>query len=195
MARRIALAMVLVAGCSGSDAEVKGEGPAVEHLGVSDSPTTEAATSTTTTTAAPTTTTLPPTTAASTSTVLPTSTAPAPTSTAAVRTVETTAPLPAVPFPGGGAVTGGRASWYARGARTANGEAFEPDGFTAAHRTLAFGTRLNVCHAERCVQVRINDRGPAAWTGRVIDLSRGAFAAIAPLSAGVVDVTWTEAAA
>lgn len=122
----------------------------------------------------PTTTTIPP-------APTPTTTAPAVTSTTAVD--QEGMPDQAT----------AKASWYARGARTANGEAFDPDGLTAAHRTLAFGTRLRVCHVDRCIEVRVNDRGPAAWTGRELDLSRAAFAAIAPLGAGVVDVTWEAA--
>lgn len=82
-----------------------------------------------------------------------------------------------------------RVSWYARGCCTASGERFDPDGLTAAHRTLPFGTRVRVCH-DGCVVVRINDRGPARWTGRELDLARGAFVRIAPLSAGVVSATW-----
>lgn len=88
---------------------------------------------------------------------------------------------------------GGLASWYARGRTTASGERFDPNGLTAAHRTLAFGTRLRVCHDGRCVEVRVNDRGPSRRTGRALDLSRASFAAIAPLSAGVVTVTWEAA--
>ena len=92
--------------------------------------------------------------------------------------------------PTGGAAPTAKASWYGRGARTANGEAFDPDGLTFAHLTMPFGTRVEFCHDDRCVTARCTDRGPAAWTGRTFDLSRGAFTAIAPLSAGVVDVTW-----
>ena len=69
-------------------------------------------------------------------------------------------------------------------ARTASGERFRASGLTAAHRTLPFGTRLNVCFA-RCVVVRVNDRGPARWTGRDLDLSRGAAGASGLLKAGV----------
>lgn len=75
-----------------------------------------------------------------------------------------------------------RASWYGGGERlsrhTANGERFNPGGFTAAHRTLPFGTRLRVSYGGRSVVVRINDRGPARWTGRSLDLSRGAARAL-----------------
>jgi len=65
------------------------------------------------------------------------------------------------------------ASWYQCCKRTANGERFNPDGFTAAHRTLKFGTRVKITYKGRSVIVRINDRGPFI-RGRQIDLSRGA---------------------
>ena len=68
----------------------------------------------------------------------------------------------------------GAASWYGSGRRTANGEAFNPNGMTAAHRNLPFGTRLRVVNESngRSVVVRINDRGPFVG-GRIIDLARG----------------------
>jgi len=52
------------------------------------------------------------------------------------------------------------ASWYKHGRRTANGEKFNPRGFTAAHRTLPFGTILCLEYKGRTVKVRVNDRGP-----------------------------------
>jgi rare lipoprotein A len=69
----------------------------------------------------------------------------------------------------------GTASWYHEGARTATGERYNPDGITAAHRSLPFGTRVEVRNQRtgRSVVVRINDRGPYIG-GRIIDLSRGA---------------------
>jgi len=69
----------------------------------------------------------------------------------------------------------GTASWYHEGSKTANGERYNPDGITAAHKTLPFGTRVKVTHKRtgRSVTVRINDRGPFI-RGRIIDLSRGA---------------------
>lgn len=83
------------------------------------------------------------------------------------------------------------ASYYGAGERlnayTASGERFRPGGFTAAHRTLPMGARLHVCH-RGCVVVRINDRGPAAWTGRSLDLARGAAAAIGMTDEGVARV-------
>ena len=62
---------------------------------------------------------------------------------------------------------------------TANGEKYNPDKYTAAHKTLPFGTRLKVtnCRNNKSVIVRINDRGPFI-KGRDIDLSNGAAKAI-----------------
>ncbi|MBE7204723.1 MAG: septal ring lytic transglycosylase RlpA family protein [Parafilimonas terrae] len=73
----------------------------------------------------------------------------------------------------------GKASWYASGHRTASGERFNPNGLTAAHRSLPFGTRVRVTNESngRSVVVRINDRGPFAH-GRIIDLARGEGRAI-----------------
>lgn len=73
----------------------------------------------------------------------------------------------------------GAASWYGSGHRTANGERFNPNGLTAAHRSLPFGTRVRVENRRtgRSVVVRINDRGPFA-RGRIIDLSRGSARAL-----------------
>lgn len=60
----------------------------------------------------------------------------------------------------------------------ATGHRYNPDGITAAHRTLPFGTRLLVKYGRRVIELIINDRGPAAWTHREIDLSRGAARAL-----------------
>lgn len=83
-----------------------------------------------------------------------------------------------------------RASYYGSesGHRTASGERFNPNGLTAAHRTLPFGTRLKVCY-RRCVVVRITDRGPARWTGRSLDLSKGAARAVGMIGVGVARVS------
>jgi rare lipoprotein A len=64
--------------------------------------------------------------------------------------------------------------------RTATGENYDPSRLTAAHRSWPFGTRVRVTdlHNGRSVAVTINDRGPAAWTHRAIDLSLGACRAI-----------------
>lgn len=84
----------------------------------------------------------------------------------------------------------GMASWYGSGARTANGESFNPSGLTAAHRSLPFGTRVRVTNLAngRSVVVRINDRGPFIG-GRVIDLSKGAASVIGMLGSGVARVS------
>jgi len=72
----------------------------------------------------------------------------------------------------------GYASWYGpeSGTRTANGELFRPDGISAAHTTLPLPTYVEVTALEsgRVIVVRVNDRGPFATGGRIIDLSRGA---------------------
>jgi rare lipoprotein A len=87
------------------------------------------------------------------------------------------------------------ASWYGGGEylnrHTASGERFDPTKLTAASRTLPFGTRVRVTYRGRSIVVRISDRGPAKWTGRCIDLSRGAAKAIGLTRAGVGEVTIT----
>ena len=83
----------------------------------------------------------------------------------------------------------GIASIYAYSStKTANGERANPNGLTAAHRRLAFGTRVRVTHRRngRSITVRINDRGPFV-RGRVIDLTpAGAralgFSGLAPVT-------------
>lgn len=74
------------------------------------------------------------------------------------------------------------------GRHTASGARFNPEGFTAAHRTLPFGTRLRVCY-QGCVTVTVNDRGPALWTKRSLDLSKGAARAIGLVARGYGPVT------
>jgi rare lipoprotein A len=85
----------------------------------------------------------------------------------------------------------GQASFYGNqpgegGPLTANGERYNPGGYTAAHRSLPFGTKVRVTSARtgRSVVVRINDRGPFIG-GRIIDLSVGAARAIGLTSTGV----------
>jgi rare lipoprotein A len=69
----------------------------------------------------------------------------------------------------------GSAVWYELPGNTASGESYDPEGFTAGHRTLPFGARVRVVNEQngRSVVVRINDRGPVQKKF-VIDLSRGA---------------------
>ncbi|RZU72547.1 rare lipoprotein A [Micromonospora kangleipakensis] len=83
------------------------------------------------------------------------------------------------------------ASFYDEGQMTANGEAFNPDALTAAHKTLPFNTKVRVTNPAngKSVTVRINDRGPYV-DGRCLDLSRAAFAAIASVDLGEVDVKY-----
>lgn len=84
-----------------------------------------------------------------------------------------------------------RASFYDQGTVTASGRAFNPWGFTAAHRWLPFGTRLRACFVDRCVTVVVTDRGPFV-RGRSLDLSRGAARAIGLEHRGVAAITVTR---
>ena len=83
-----------------------------------------------------------------------------------------------------------RSAFYWQGRYTANGERFNPDGPTAAHRKLPFGTRLTVTNPRtgKSVVVRINDRGPFT-RGLELDLSRGAARAIGLTSTGTVCIS------
>ena len=74
------------------------------------------------------------------------------------------------------------------GSKTASGERLNPGTFTAAHRTLPFGTKVRVTnkHNGRSVIVTINDRGPIV-RGRVIDLTPAGARAIG--FTGTVPVT------
>ena len=86
----------------------------------------------------------------------------------------------------GDPMPGGVASWYGSelaGHRTANGERFNPNELTAAHRTLPLGSHVRVTYRGHSVVVRINDRGPYA-RGRVIDLSKAAAERIGLRAAG-----------
>ena len=71
------------------------------------------------------------------------------------------------------------ATYYVAGRRTASGQAFDPSAYTAAHRTLPFGSRVTVTNPEngKSVTVVINDRGPFT-RGVTLDLTRGAARAI-----------------
>jgi rare lipoprotein A len=74
---------------------------------------------------------------------------------------------------------------------TASGERFRPGGLTVAHRSLPFGVRLRICF-RGCIVARVSDRGPAAYTGRSLDVSRGVAARIGLLAAGVGRVSVTR---
>jgi rare lipoprotein A len=83
----------------------------------------------------------------------------------------------------------GIAAFYG-GGRTASGEVSGPNGLTAAHRTLPFGTKVLVTNVRngRTVLVRINDRGPYG-RGRIIDLSRAAARELDMISVGTTRVS------
>ena len=83
-------------------------------------------------------------------------------------------------------------SWYGgyfHGRTTANGETYDMYGYTAAHKTLPFGTKLRVCY-HGCVDVYVNDRGPYIGT-RELDLSYGAAREIGLIETGVDYVSIT----
>lgn len=91
-----------------------------------------------------------------------------------------------------GEVLTGKASYYGdgfHGNKTASGEIYDQNELTAAHRTIAFGTRIRVKNLKngRIVEVIINDRGPFK-DGRVLDLSYRAAEELDMLDDGVVDV-------
>jgi rare lipoprotein A len=96
---------------------------------------------------------------------------------------------------GGSEYQSGMASWYGgnfNGRKTANGEIYDMNEMTAAHKTLPFGTRVRVTNTRNgdSVDVRINDRGPYVG-GRVIDLSRAAANDIGVTASGVAPVKLT----
>lgn len=87
----------------------------------------------------------------------------------------------------------GKASYYGekfRGRKTASGARFDPDAFTAAHRTLTFGTVVDVkrVDTQQTVRVTITDRGPFGHADRIVDLSLAAAKYLQMTKLGVVDV-------
>ena len=113
---------------------------------------------------------------------------------AAAETFLKTEHLPVMGFSGktAGVVTEGKASYYAdrfHGRRTASGETFRIHDFTAAHRTLPFGTSVKVTNLDngKEVVVRINDRGPHLKS-RVIDVSPAAAHILGLIEKGTVNV-------
>ncbi|MEZ9297977.1 septal ring lytic transglycosylase RlpA family protein [Vibrio splendidus] len=86
----------------------------------------------------------------------------------------------------------GQASWYGdkfHGKLTASGETYNKNAYTAAHKTLPFGTIVKVTNTanNKFVDVKINDRGPYV-KGRVIDLSHKAFSQVGDVKKGVAPV-------
>lgn len=100
---------------------------------------------------------------------------------------------PVTVSPNGKAVTSeGIASYYAHdfhGKKTANGEIYDMHGFTAAHRSYPFGTKVrvtNLSNGKECI-VRVNDRGPFKLE-RIMDLSLGAAESLEMLKSGTATV-------
>lgn len=90
-------------------------------------------------------------------------------------------------------VQSGKATFYGekfRGRKTASGARFNPDAFTCAHRTLPFGTQIEVRRVDtnQTVQVTVTDRGPFGHPDRIIDLSLAAARALNMTKLGVIDV-------
>jgi rare lipoprotein A len=89
-----------------------------------------------------------------------------------------------------------KASWYGpgfHGHRTANGEVYDQMSFTAAHKSLKFGTLLKVTNLknDKSVVVRINDRGPYIH-GRDLDLSKAAALELGFVRKGVSKIKVEE---
>jgi rare lipoprotein A len=87
----------------------------------------------------------------------------------------------------------GEASYYGAafaGRKTASGEVFDPALFTAAHRTLPFGTVLRVTRLDTkvSVYVRVNDRGPFGRARRILDLSTAAAERLGMIRRGIAEV-------
>lgn len=86
----------------------------------------------------------------------------------------------------------GKASFYAdkfEGSPTASGEKYKHSKFTAAHKSLPFGTKVKVTNLanNKDVEVVINDRGPYV-EGRIIDLSKSAAERLGFINMGIADV-------
>jgi rare lipoprotein A len=114
-----------------------------------------------------------------------------------VPEVEPAPPIETIPVPSEPImIETGLASWYGpkfHGKLTASGEVFNQEKFTAAHRTLPWGTRVKVTNLAngKSVEVRINDRGPFG-KGRIIDVSRAAARALGIVGQGIatVQIEW-----
>lgn len=104
--------------------------------------------------------------------------------------VDSTFVPPANPNP----VNSCKTSYYGpgfHGNRTASGARFNQHAMTAAHRTLPFGTKVEVTNpgTGKSVVVTINDRGPYSGS-RCLDLSLGAMQAVGGISSGVITAQW-----
>lgn len=110
-----------------------------------------------------------------------------------VNVVEEETPTTVVNFIEKGMV---KASWYGPGFHgriTANGETYDQEGLTAAHKKLRFGTLLRLTNPKngKSVIVRINDRGPYI-PGRELDLSKGAARELELIEKGVARIKVEE---
>ncbi len=95
----------------------------------------------------------------------------------------------------------GKASWYDRSVcgeriygetcKTANGEIFNEEDYTVAHKTMPFGTRVQFGYGDRSIVCRVNDRGPFI-VGREWDMSSACFESLAPLGKGVIEVSYKK---
>lgn len=99
------------------------------------------------------------------------------------------------PLEPGTVIEKGIASWYTSDkseSLTANGEIFDPNSLSAAHKSLKFGTIVRVTNQSngKSVDVRINDRGPYV-DGRIIDLTPASAKQIDMLTSGIANVTLT----
>jgi rare lipoprotein A len=109
------------------------------------------------------------------------------------RELEPAAPVVRLPPPAQPTMTEtGLASWYGpkfHGKRTASGEIFNQEKFTAAHPSLPWGSRVKVVNLAngKSVEVRINDRGPYG-KGRIIDVSRAAARVLGMMGSGITTV-------
>jgi len=89
-----------------------------------------------------------------------------------------------------------KASWYGpgfHGRKTANGEVYDQNSFTAAHKSLKFGTLLKITNLKnnKSVVIRINDRGPYIH-GRDLDLSKAAASELGMVRKGVAKLKVEE---
>ena len=99
----------------------------------------------------------------------------------------------AAPAAASGDAMSGTAAWYGHkfaGRKTASGKRFNPNAMTAAHPTLAFGTRVKVTNTKnkRSAVVTITDRGPTT-PGRIIDVSQAAAKKLGFIRSGLTDVS------
>lgn len=87
-----------------------------------------------------------------------------------------------------------KTSWYGdpfHGRLTASGEVFDKNAFTAAAPNLEFDSQYNLCYNTKCVEIRINDRGPY-HSDRDLDVSEAVATKLGFKEKGVVVTTMTR---